>query len=335
MTPQDPSRQKFIFNTKIYFLLTTKRGRARRNGIKFEGNIPMRLASFRQSGRSGLAVSNGRGPEFYGCYADESDYPGDLASLIAGGADRLEAAGRTLRAGAEIDMSSVILLPPLPLPGKIICVGLNYADHSAESGFKVPDYPTIFGRFASSLIGHGAPIVRPRVSEQLDYEGEFVAVIGIGGRDIPLASALSHVAGYSLFNDASIRDYQFKAPQWTIGKNFDDTGAFGPYFVTADELPPGAKGLRLQTRLNGAVVQNASTDDLIFDVATLITTLSEAFTLQPGDIIVTGTPGGVGLARKPPLWMKPGDLCEVEMEGLGILSNHVIDQDEGSVRRVA
>jgi len=205
-------------------------------------------------------------------------------------------------------------------------VCLNYADHSAESGFKVPDYPTIFGRFASSLIGHNAPIVRPLVSEQLDYEGEFVAVIGKGGRNIPRERALDHVVAYSLFNDASIRDYQFKAPQWTVGKNFDDTGAFGPYLVTADELPPGCQGLRLETRLNGQVVQSASTNDLVFDIPTLVSILSEAFRWEPGDIIVTGTPSGVGLARKPPLWMKAGDVCEVELEGLGVLSNPVVDQ---------
>jgi len=142
------------------------------------------------------------------------------------------------------------------------------------------------------------------------------------------------VAGYSLFNDASIRDYQFKSPQWTVGKNFDGTGAFGPWLVTADELPPGCRGLRLQTRLNGEVVQSASTDDLVFDVATLVSVLSEAFTLEAGDIIVTGTPSGVGLARKPPLWMKPGDVCEVELEGLGVLRNAVVDQEAGVAETV-
>lgn len=295
----------------------------------------MRFASIRCAGRAALAVSTEGGMEARGIFADESDYPGDLATLIAGGRDCLAAGGLKLQKAAAIDMAAVQYMPPLPAPGKIICVGLNYADHSAESGFKVPTYPTIFGRFASSLIGHGAPIVRPLVSKQLDYEGEFVAVIGTGGRDIPRISALSHVAGYSLFNDASIRDYQFKAPQWTMGKNFDDTGAFGPWFVTEDELPPGAKNLRLQTRLNGQIVQDTSTNDLIFDVASLVSILSEAFTLEAGDIIVTGTPGGVGLARTPPLWMKPGDVCEVEMEGLGILSNHIVDQDAGAARRVA
>ncbi len=285
----------------------------------------MRFVAYRQNAVEGLAAADGNGP-FHGYAATDSQYPGSLASLVAGGGDRLLSAGRALLAGPAVDLGAVELLPPLPSPPKILCVGLNYADHSAESGFEVPSYPTIFARFASSLIGHGAPIVRPRVSEQLDYEGEFVAVIGRGGRDIPKAQALDHVAAYSLFNDASVRDYQFKAPQWTVGKNFDGTGAFGPYLVTADELPPGCKGLRLQTRLNGEVVQSASTDDLVFDVATLVSVLSVAFTLEAGDIIVTGTPSGVGLARKPPLWMKPGDVCEVELEGLGTLRNPVVDQ---------
>jgi acylpyruvate hydrolase len=149
------------------------------------------------------------------------------------------------------------------------------------------------------------------LSEQLDYEGEMVAVIGKSGRHIPKASALEHIAGYSLFNDASIRDYQFKSPQWTMGKNFDATGAIGPEFISADELPPGCKGVQFETQLNGQVVQKGSIDDLIFDVASLVSILSDVLTLSPGDILVTGTPGGVGLARKPPLWMKPGDVCVI------------------------
>ncbi len=284
----------------------------------------MRFAAYREDGCDGLAASLD-GP-FHGLSSKHVRYPGSLSSLVADGMERLLAAGQVLLSGPEVDLGSVTLLPPLPSPPKIVCVGLNYADHSAESGFKVPDYPTIFGRFASSLIGHNAPIVRPLVSEQLDYEGEFVAVIGKGGRNIPRERALDHVVAYSLFNDASIRDYQFKAPQWTVGKNFDDTGAFGPYLVTADELPPGCQGLRLETRLNGQVVQSASTNDLVFDIPTLVSILSEAFRWEPGDIIVTGTPSGVGLARKPPLWMKAGDVCEVELEGLGVLSNPVVDQ---------
>lgn len=280
----------------------------------------MRLVAYSRDGRPGLAAS---GPEgrFHGGPTREG-----ISTHLGAGLEGLTSLAHGLLAQPEVDLTAVDLLPPLPNPPKIICVGLNYADHSAESGFAVPDYPTVFGRFASSLIGHGAPIMRPRLSEQLDYEGEFVAVIGRGGRDIPKARALDHVVAYSLFNDASIRDYQFKAPQWTVGKNFDGTGAFGPWLVTADALPPGCARLRLQTRLNGQVVQDASADDLVFDVATLVSTLSEAWTLEPGDVIVTGTPSGVGLARKPPLWMKPGDVCEVELEGLGVLRNPVADQ---------
>jgi acylpyruvate hydrolase len=151
-------------------------------------------------------------------------------------------------------------------------------------------------------------------------------VIGKGGRHIPAAAALDHVIGYSIFNDVSVRDYQFKTPQWTVGKNFDDTGAFGPSLVTADELPPGCKGLLLQTRLNGEVVQSASTDDMVFDVATLIAVISEAITLRSGDVIVAGTPSGVGVSRKPPLFMKPGDIVEVEIDKIGILSNPIIEE---------
>ena len=280
----------------------------------------MRLVSFKKAGRIGLAASQRNGP-FCGWFVKEDQYPGDLSTLVERGATGLAEAGERLLAGPEIDLSDAEYLPPLPHPGKIICIGLNYADHSAESGFAVPSYPTVFARFASSLIGHEAPIILPRVSHQLDYEAEFVAVIGKGGRNIAKADALDHVIGYALFNDASIRDYQLRTPQWTVGKNFDGTGPFGPWLMTSDDLPPGCAGLRLQARLNGQIVQDASTNDLVFDVATLVSTLSEAFTLSPGDIIVTGTPSGVGLARKPQLWMKAGDVCEVDLEGYGVLRN--------------
>ena len=287
----------------------------------------MRFAAYRQNGTDGIAVAEDAHSAFHACASTDATYPGSLTSLVAAGSDALMTAGRTMLAGPEIDLDSVTLLPPLPTPPKIVCVGLNYADHSAESGFaETPSYPTLFGRFASSLIGHGAPIIRPRLSEQLDFEGEIVAVIGKGGRDIAKEHALEYVIAYSLFNDASIRDYQFKAPQWTVGKNFDGTGPFGPYLVTADELPPGITGLTLTTTLNGQVVQQASTDDLVFDVATIIHTISQAFTIEPGDVIVTGTPSGVGMARKPPLWMKAGDVCEVTVEGIGTLRNPVADQ---------
>jgi acylpyruvate hydrolase len=285
----------------------------------------MRFARYQQNGIEGLAAFD-KGGVLHGFLVQQGEYPGDLGTLIAAGNAALATAANRLLNGPEIALENVELLPPLPSPGKILCVGLNYTEHSRESGFEPPSYPTIFARFASSLIGHGAPIIRPRVSDQLDYEGELVAVIGRGGRNIAAADALRHVAGYSIFNDASVRDYQLKTPQWTVGKNFDATGAFGPLFVTADALPPGCRGLCLQTRLNGQVVQNASIDDLIFDVATLVSLLSEAMTLVPGDIIVTGTPSGVGLARTPPLWMRPGDVCEVEVESIGVLRNPIADE---------
>lgn len=285
----------------------------------------MRFTSFIWNGRRGLAVDAG-GAKFVGRYSDDPRYPGDLHNLIHSGPAGLAAGYNQLLSGDAIDMSSVLRLPPIPNPEKIICVGLNYLDHTTESGFVQPDYPTLFTRVNSSLVGDGAPIVRPIVSDQLDYEGELVAVIGRGGRHIKRADALDHVAGYSIFNDASIRDFQFKTPQWTVGKNFDGTGAFGPVFVTADELPDGCKGLKLETRLNGMTVQSAPIASMVFDVASQIEIISAAITLVPGDLLVTGTPSGVGLARKPPLWMKPGDICEVEIEGIGVLRNPILDE---------
>lgn len=285
---------------------------------------PVRFAAYKSSRGPGLAIAL-PGGEFRGIDASDAMFPGWLDQLIAEGTPALQAAGEKLACGRKIDAKSVEWLPPISRPGKIICVGLNYVDHSIESGFVPPTYPTLFARFSTSLIGHGAAIRRPEASIQLDYEGEMVAVIGKAGRHIAPSQALSHVAGYSIFNDGSIRDFQTKAPQWTVGKNFDGTGSFGPIFVTADELPPGGKGLRIQTRLNGEIVQNATTDDMIFDVVSLISIISEAITLEPGDILVTGTPSGVGVARKPQLFMKHGDVCEVELEGVGILSNVVAD----------
>lgn len=285
----------------------------------------MRFAAFKSGDREGVAIASLNG-ELHGLLSGEESYPGNLGLLVQHGRTALDSAAMVLANGPQIDLDQVTLLPPLSAPGKIICIGLNYVDHSIESGFTVPDYPTIFARFASSLVGCGSAIIRPRASTQLDYEGEMVAIIGIGGRHIRELDALDHVLGYSIFNDASVRDYQKKSPQWTIGKNFDNTGAFGPYLVTADELPPGGKGLNIQTRLNGVAVQEASTDDMVFSVPRLISVLSEAITLSPGDIIVSGTPAGVGMARNPPLFMKHGDVCEVEIEGLGTLRNKVEDE---------
>lgn len=282
----------------------------------------MRFATFAIGAKKGIAVKADNG-QYHGYLEHDAGYPGSLMDLVRSGSEIMLQTGDKLARAPAIDMDKVKWLPPLLSPEKIICVGLNYLDHSAESGFQAPDYPVLFARFASSLVGHDSPIVRPLASEQLDFEGELVAIIGKAGRYIPETEALDYVCGYSVFNDGSIRDYQFRSPQWAVGKNFDGTGAFGPELVTADELPAGCAGLRLETRLNGEVVQQASTDDMIFSVARLVSIISEAITLVPGDTIVTGTPAGVGLARNPPLWMKDGDICEVEIENVGLLRNPV------------
>jgi acylpyruvate hydrolase len=285
----------------------------------------MRFLTFKSKGEEGIGILDSAGA-VRGFLASDQRFPGNLDRLIGTSDDALHAAGEVLQSGKVFDLQKIDMLPPLSASAKIICIGLNYAAHTEEGGFAPQTYPAVFTRFNSSLIGHRAPLLRPRVSDKLDYEGELVAVIGRGGRYIAKDAALSHVIGYSVFNDGSVRDYQMKTAQWTVGKNFDGTGAFGPYLVTADELPSGAAGLRLQTRLNGQTVQDATTSDLIFDVATLVSTLSEAFTLQRGDIIVTGTPSGVGFTRKPPLYMKAGDVCEIEIEGVGTLANPVVDE---------
>ncbi|CAG2139307.1 fumarylacetoacetate hydrolase family protein [Cupriavidus numazuensis] len=278
----------------------------------------MRFVSFEFQGQQAIGVREGAQIRVLG---NES-----LESLLARGVDL---AAYAAQAGGELlDERDVTLLPPLSRPPKIICVGLNYADHTKESPYDQPDYPTLFFRVHTSLVAHGQPLVRPAVDDcaGLDFEGEVAVVLGKGGRHIRKEDALSHVAGYSLFNDGSVREYQFKAPQWTVGKNFDGTGAFGPDLVTADELPPGARGLLLQTKLNGQVVQSASTDDMIFDVETLIAIISQAITLEAGDVIVSGTPAGIGWAREPKLLMKQGDVCEVIVEKIGTLSNPIVDE---------
>jgi 2-keto-4-pentenoate hydratase/2-oxohepta-3-ene-1,7-dioic acid hydratase in catechol pathway len=289
----------------------------------------MRLVNFRLDGRAGTALQKKDG-SLVGRYADDPKYPGSIADLVVRGGDALASAARSLAGGSALEGGRIEYLPPLPAPPKIICLGLNYADHAAEGGFKPPSYPTLFARFASSLVGHGAPLIRPRVSTQFDYEGELVAVVGRGGRHISREAALDHICGYSIFNDASVRDFQMKTPQWTIGKNFDGTGSFGPVFVTADELPRGAAGLNLQTRLNGKVMQSASTTQMIFDVVTTIALITEALTLEAGDVLVMGTPSGIGMARTPQVFMKAGDVCEIEIEGLGILRNPIADEPAGA-----
>lgn len=253
--------------------------------------------------------------------------PATLDELLTQGTQALRSAhAATEGAAVRVPLNSLRLLPPIHNPSKAFAIGLNYVDHAAESQFDLPKHPVIFQRFRSSWVAHGEPLIRPRLSQRFDYEAELVAVIGKRGKYIPIERALEHVAGYSLFNDGSIRDYQTRSGQWLWGKNFDRTGSFGPEFVTADELPPGASGLNIQCRLNGQVMQNANTRDMIFDVATLVSACSEGMELQPGDIIITGTPSGVGLARDPQVWMKPGDTCEIEVERVGLLVNSIEEE---------
>jgi len=282
----------------------------------------MRIVHFETHGIPGIAADEGSG--WHGLMQQDSGFPGTLPELIAQGADLLRI-GRSLGQSPAIDLSVVRVLPPVPVPPKILCVGLNYDDHLEESGLKRPVYPEIFGRFATSLIAHREPIRRPRESIALDYEAELAVVIGKAGRRISQEQALDHVAGYSLFNDATVRDFQLRTPQWTMGKNFDGTGSFGPWLVTPDAVPPGASGLRIQGRLNGRVMQDARTNQLIFSVPALIAMISAAMSLERGDVIITGTPSGVGAARKPPVYMQAGDVFEVEIEKLGILTNPVQD----------
>lgn len=220
-------------------------------------------------------------------------------------------------------LAEVALLPPIPDPAKIICIGLNYRAHVAEAGRALPDQPSLFVRFTDTLVAHNAPLVRPTVSDNFDFEGELALVIGKGGRHIPEDQALDHIAGYACFNDGSIRDWQKHSV--SAGKNFPSTGGFGPWLVTKDEIPDPA-ALTLTTRLNGRVVQQASTDMLIFPIPRLISYVSAFTPLNPGDIIATGTPEGVGLTRTPPLWMKAGDVIEVEISGVGTLRNPVVDE---------
>ncbi|MDQ6680049.1 MAG: fumarylacetoacetate hydrolase family protein [Pseudomonadota bacterium] len=253
--------------------------------------------------------------------------PATLDELLRQGEAGMAAAKTALtKATRRRPLAGLIYLPPLANPTKAFAIGLNYVDHAAESKFDLPQHPVLFQRFPTSWVGHGANLVRPHVSTQFDYEAELVAVIGKAGRYITKENALEHVAGYSIFNDGSIRDYQFRSNQWLWGKNFDSSGGFGPEFVTADELPPGAVGLQVKCRLNGETLQNANTCDMIFDVATLVAACSDGMALQPGDLIITGTPSGVGLARKPPVWMKAGDICEIEIESIGILRNAIVDE---------
>ena len=226
----------------------------------------------------------------------------------------------------DYELTNVRLEPVIPDPGQILCVGLNYSEHQMETRRERTEHPTIFARFGRSQIGHEATIIRPRESSALDFEGELAIIIGRQGRRISEDDALSFVAGYACYNDVTLRDFQKHTSQWHPGKNFPTTGAFGPWMVTADEIPDPTV-LSIQTRLNGEVVQAAGLNQLIFSIPEIIAYCSTFTELRPGDVIATGTPGGVGSARKPPLWMKAGDRVEVEIPLVGCLANTVADED--------
>ena len=282
----------------------------------------MRLMMFQDGGSARLGVV--QGDEVVA--VSGAGVPDSLLGVIEGGRAALDAVAGAVAGGARQKLAAVKPALPIARPPKMICVGLNYALHAKEGGHDIPKYPAFFLRVTRSLIPAQADVVRPKISEQLDYECELAIVIGKGGRHISEADALDHVFGYTLFNDVSVRDFQRKGGQWTAGKNFDSTGPLGPAVVTADELPAGASGLRIMTRVNGNTMQDSDTSDMIFSTARIVSLLSEFMTLEPGDVIATGTPSGVAHARKPPAWMKAGDVVEVEIEKIGVLRNPIVDE---------
>ena len=284
----------------------------------------MKLISyqFQQAVRYGILLDQGV-VDVRACFPDAPASINDFAAWVCEHPDWKQTLETRARGQAATPLSQVQLLPCVPRPSKILCLGVNYHDHAAEGGNKVADYPTIFFRGPSSLQAHEGIIPIPAISSSLDYEAELALVIGRTARNVSEERALDHVFAYACFNDATFRDYQRKTTQWTVGKNFDSTGGFGPWLVPADELPAGCKGLHIESRLNGQVMQSASTTDMVFHVAPTIAMMSACMTLEPGDVIVMGTPAGVGYARKPPVWMREGDVIEIEVDRIGVLRNHV------------
>ncbi len=283
----------------------------------------MRLVTYQSA--SGPRVAGLRDEMIVDLNLADSAVPSCVKQLLGQGPDGIRKAEAALAAGEPMAIESVKMTAPIPRPEKIICIGLNYADHAREGGHEPPSVPVMFAKFSSTASAHDEPIVLPQLSQEVDYEAELVVVIGVGGRHIPKDEALTHVAAYCCGNDVSARDWQLKKPggQWLLGKSFDSFAPFGPALVTADEVPDPAN-LRIQLRLNGEVMQDSNTNQLIFPVAELIAYVSGVCTLVPGDLIFTGTPSGVGFARDPQVFLKPGDVTEVEIEGLGILRNPVI-----------
>src|SRR3984957_9208688 len=263
--------------------------------------------------------------------AADSNAPTDLGEWLAapdGDLNPLPDPAKRAPASPRRPLAGLTYGLPVARPGKIICLGLNYLEHVKEGAQRdnVPKFPTIFMRGRTSLVPHGEPIVRPQVTETLDYEAEMILVVGKRAKHLTAADALSCVAGYACGNEGSVREFQRKTTQWDMGKNFDRTGGFGPYFVSADEVPPGGQGLKIETRLNGQVMQSDNTDNMMFPVVETLVYVTQGITLEPGDIIFTGTPSGVGFARTPPVWMKNGDVCEIEIGGIGVLRNPIADE---------
>lgn len=283
----------------------------------------------------GTSVFVVNGDEAVNISALNADVGADLMGLIArpGLADSI--AGEIADA-PRVPVDSIVPALPVAAPGTIICMGLNYTDHIKEGGYDIPEYPALFMRGKNSIMAAGQPMVRPECSEQLDYEAELMLIVGKGGRHISEADALDHVFGYTVFNDGSVRNYQRKTHQWTPGKNFDDTGAIGPFTVTPDEVPEGAAGLKIESRVGDEILQSSNTANMIWDVRKVIATISEYTTLEPGDLIAMGTPPGVGHAKKPnPRWLKPGETVEIEIEGIGICASPVIDEKDASKKVAA
>jgi acylpyruvate hydrolase len=294
------------------------------------GYAIMKIVGFKANGGPHLGVVEG--DQVIDLQAADDKAPYDLREWLARDGGDLKALADLAKrapAGARRPLKGLHYALPVARPGKIICLGLNYMAHVKEGRYAndpPPQFPSIFMRCQTSLVAHESPIVRPSTSDSLDYEAEMVVVIGRGGKHIKKDNAYSHIAGYSVFNEGSIREFQRRTTQWDMGKNFDRSGGFGPWMVTADELPGGGKGLKIETRLNGTVMQSDNTDNMMFPVAETIAYVTQGMTLEPGDIIVTGTPSGVGGARKPPVWMHHGDTCEVEIQGIGILRNPIEDE---------
>jgi 2-keto-4-pentenoate hydratase/2-oxohepta-3-ene-1,7-dioic acid hydratase in catechol pathway len=285
----------------------------------------MRLATIRTADGPHAAVV--RGEQVLDLTATDPTLPPSVRQILEKGTSALDAVRRAAERpdAVKLALGQVTFLPPVTDPNKILCIGLNYRDHAIEGGKAIPSEPVVFGKFNNTLIAHGQPIVLPPVSKKVDYEAELVIVIGRRGRSISADQALAHVAGYTVGHDVSARDWQFRGEekQWIIGKTFDTFAPTGPVLVTADELRD-PHNLRVQLRLNGQTMQDSNTREFIFKVPELIAFLSQVVTLEPGDLIFTGTPPGVGGARKPPVFLKPGDVTEVEIEGIGVLRNPVV-----------